>query len=187
VLKSFFGLYITYSKYIFKFWVTQITMSAFGLFVSMAAIASQSIPFIIGSAIFAIAFFCFLLYDMMFFYGLKKSVRYDERIYFLRKNDGLKIALISYAPTVLIALLTVLFYIFQAAVPYAIAKGIIIIIHGTYNSTWYLLADIMAEPLIAILILIPGIMSCTLGYYLGLKDMPIRKLLGIPVKPPKNK
>lgn len=192
-MKNFFSLYVTYSKYIFKFWVTQISMSAFGLLVSMASIATISNPtdskwMVICSAVFAIGFLSFLLYDMMFMRGLNDSPllkKYDNN----EKPNiwlGLKIALLSYAPTILITLIAIIFYIIDIKPVYIVSKSILLfVIHGTYNGFFWLLSDTIPEVMILILSLFPAIISCTLGYYLGLKDLPIRKILGIPIKPPK--
>ncbi|PKM62774.1 MAG: hypothetical protein CVU97_03735 [Firmicutes bacterium HGW-Firmicutes-21] len=190
-MSKFFQLYITYSKFIFKFWVTQITMSAFGLFVSLATIATNpeennTYGLVVASAVFAIGFLSFLLYDMMFMHGLNHSVGVVKRGFVPNKLEGLKIALLAYAPTILIITLAIVFFLLDISAGYAVIKVVlVIIIHGTYNGFWWLLSNHVYDPLIAILTLVPGITACTLGYYLGLRDMPIRKLLGIPIKPPK--
>jgi len=185
-LKKFFGLYITHSKYIFKFWVTQVTMSAFGLFIGFPSIATEKNWLIVISSIFAIAFLVFLLYDMMFMYGLSESVRVYKDGRTPDKLKGLKIAMLSYAPTILIITLYIISILFNLQIVFIITQSIMhFVIHGTYFLFFYILADSIPLTLIAIITLIPGIAACTLGYYLGEKDLPIRKLLGIPVKPPK--
>ena len=184
-MRAFFSQYITYSKYIFKFWVTQIAMSAFGLLVSLATISTEANWMVIISSLFAIGFLCFLLYDMMFMYGLKHSV--NKQDFVPNKLEGLKIAFLSYLPTAFLVFLAVLFYIFGLHSVYSIIKIVlIVIINGTYNGFWWLLSGVVYDPLIAIFTLLPGTVACTLGYYLGLRDLPIRKLLGIPVNPPKH-
>ena len=184
-MKKFFEQYITYSKYIFKFWVNQITMSIFGLIVSLAAAATNNNWLVIGAVLFSVGFFSFLLYDMMFFKGLEDSVR-NRDSFQPNKWEGLKIGLLSYAPTLLIGLLAIILFVCGTANAYNIIKFIIFfVISGSYNGVLWLLTDYLSDPIIIALSFIPALVATTLGYYLGLKDRPIRKILGIPVKPPK--
>lgn len=179
--------YITYSKYIFKFIVTQVTMSVFGLLISVASFVTYNMTVIIIGMLFAIGFFMFLLYDTFFMKGLDDSVKRTSEGQKKDKLEGMKIALLSYAPIIIIVVLYVLFFFIGLGDVNAIITIILSLIHGTYVGLWYILKDIhVYDPLIPILTLIPGIAACTLGYYLGLRELPIRKILGIPIKPPKT-
>jgi len=179
--------YITYSKYIYKFVVTQITMSVFGLIVSLATSMTYNPTVMKIGIMFSVGFFVFLLYDTMYIHGLDDSVKRTKEGQKTNKLEGLKIALLSYAPTILIVLLFEFFFIFGLGDANAIITIILMIIHGTYSGFWFLISNEIYKPLIPVLTLLPGIIACTLGYYLGLKELPIRKILGIPIKPPKNK
>jgi hypothetical protein len=184
-MKKFFEQYITYSKYIFKFWVNQISMSVFGIIVSLAATINGNSLVVIGSILFSVGFLCFLLYDMMFMKGLEDSVR-NRDAFQPNKWEGLKIGLLSYAPTLLIGLIAIILFACNAATVYTIFKLILIFgVSGTYNGFFWLMTPYISEPIIIILTFVPALAATTLGYYLGLKDKPIRKILGIPVKPPK--
>lgn len=183
-MKKFFNLYVTYSKYVFKFWVNQVSMSIFGVIVSLAAVATGNTAVVIGSMVFSIGFFVFLQYDMMFMKGLEDSVRNRESFQ-PNQLEGLKIGLLSYAPTFLFALILIIVY-FCGFEAYAIFKFIFIFFfHGSYNGTFWLLGNMIPDPIVIVLTFIPGLAATTLGYFLGLRDKPFRSFFGIPVKPTK--
>lgn len=184
-MKKFFNLYITYSKYVFKFWVNQVTMSVFGVILSAAALETESDILQIGAMLFSIGFLVFLQYDMMFIKGFEDSVRNRES-FKPNKWEGLKIGLLSYAPTMLFALLIIIMYLCGAAGAYSILKLIYtFLLHGSYNVFLWYFADVLPDPVLILLTFVPVLVATTLGYYLGLKDMPIRKIFGIPVSPTK--
>jgi len=180
-MKKFFNLYVKYSKYIFKFWVNQVTMSVFGVILSLAAIATGNTGLVIGSIVFSIGFFVFLQYDIMFTKGFEDSVR-NHDAFQPNKWEGLIIGLLAYAPTLLFAVIAMVAYFCNAAVFFSIIKFVyIFLLHGSYNGFFWLLAEHLTDPVLFILSFAPILTATTLGYYLGLKDMPIRKILGIPV------
>lgn len=188
MIKRFFGQYITYSKYIFKFWVTQISLSAFGLITVFATVALGGNAAVLGATILSISFFSFLLYDFMYFYGLQVSINPDNRVTFFKNNKGFTVLLLSYLPTfVIISFVITFYFIDSGGSGYVISKAILTLTNGMYNGVWYLLSEYISEPVISVLILLPATLACSLGYYLGSRDLPIRKILGIPIKPPKRK
>lgn len=184
-MKKFFQLYITYSKYIFKFLTTQVSMGVMGIIVGLSAIVMKSTAFTVIASVFTIGFLLFLIYDFMFMHGLNDSVRYESGNAERDKWEGLKVALLSYAPTILVVLLTIIFVLCKIEIGYTITNTILLFLLGSYFGLFDLLSENMNPQVLQVLCLLPAIIACTLGYYLGLKDKPIRKLLGIPIKPPK--
>lgn len=190
-MKKFFQLYITHSRYIFKFWTTQVSMGVFGLIIFLAAMVSGNTVMKVGGAIFSIGFFLFLLYDIFFQYGLKNSVKFaaGEKV---DRWEGLKISLLSYAPTLLVFILSVVFVILKVEIGYAITNGILFFLLGSYNCVWDLISSGFSHYQLVFqgLCFLPAIIACTLGYQLGIREKPLRKIVGIPIpapKMPKNK
>jgi len=185
-LKDFFKLYITHSNYIFKFWTTQVSMSVFGIIVSFATFASGSVTLRIIGAVFSIAFFIFLMYDMMFNYGFLNSVKYAKDKDTVNPWEGLKIAALSYAPTMLFTLIYIILDLIDLDNAAGIIKIILFFLFGSYDGILlFINNNEYLNMIIPILLLIPGLAACTLGFQLGIRDKPIRKMLGINISPPK--
>jgi hypothetical protein len=159
-------------------------MSVFGVFIGIAAAVTNNTLVLIGSMVFSIGFLVFLQYDIMFMKGLQDSVRNRDG-FRPNKLEGLKLGLLSYAPTLLFALISIIVY-FCAFDAFAIFKFVFtFLLHGSYNGTFYLLSDFISDPVLIGLTFVPVLAATTLGYILGLKDKPLRTFFGIPVKPPK--
>lgn len=187
MIKKFFGSYIVYSKYIFKFWVTQVAMGAFGIIISMSAIALQNNVFTICASLLCVSFICFLMYDFMFDYGFKESViRTSEG---QKKNlwKGLKISLLSVLPTALIILFAFICNIINFEIGSKIFVTILYIIQGIYTSTVLVLGDSINLLALYAILLLPSVISCTLAYYIGASGKTLRQILGLKVKPTKEK
>ncbi len=177
--------YLTYSAHIFKFIVNQVTMSALGLIVFVAYLAVRDIPvlnIIIG--LFPAGFFWFLIYDAMFEFGHKDSVSIEAGKIKFDKMFGAKIFFFSYLPSLILILINIIISLFGAN-----ANGVTAIAYYILNAFNFGLVSLMNEIfkstcITMVILCIPPLVFCTLGYYLGARDMPIRKILGIPIKNP---
>ncbi len=185
-IKKLFKPYVEYSAYIFKFWVNQITMSALGLLVSCAISLTEGILALqIIMALFPVGFMCFLVYDYMFQFGHKHSVSIEAGHMSFDKLFGLKIFALAYAPTLLLIILTAIFSIFGVANAPAITSVIYYLLNA-YNLGFFWLLDGIPAYVTMLIMMLPTMIACTLGYYLGAIDKPILRMLGINIKS-KNK
>lgn len=185
-IKKLFKPYVEYSSYIFKFWVNQITMSALGLLVSCAISLTDGIlPVQIIMALFPVGFMCFLIYDYMFQFGHKHSVSIEAVHMRLNKIFGLKIFGLSYAPTLLLIVLTAIFSILGVPDVPAITSVVYYILNAYNLGFFWLLSGIPAY-ITMIIMMLPTMIACTLGYFLGATDRPISSMLGINIKSKKK-
>lgn len=182
MLKKLFQPYVDYSAYIFKFWVNQITMSAMGLLVCAAVFLTEGVLIAqICLALFPVGFMFFLIYDYMFQFGHKHSVSIEAGHMEFDKLFGLKIYALAYSPTLLLILLTVIFSIFGVPNAPAITSTIYYLLNA-FNLGFFWILDSVPVYVNMIIFALPPMIACTLGYYLGCKDKPISKMLGIKVK-----
>lgn len=185
-IKKLFKPYVDYSSYIFKFWVNQITMSALGLLVSFAVYLTEGILIAqIIMALFPVGFMCFLIYDYMFQFGHKHSVSIEAGHMRFDKLFGLKIFGLAYAPTFLLIFLTAVFSIFGIPNAPAVTSTIYYLLNA-YNLGFFWLIGSIPAYVTMLIMMLPIIIACTLGYYLGAIDKPILRMLGINIKS-KNK
>lgn len=186
MLKRLFQPYVDYSAYIFKFWVNQITMSAMGLLVCVAVSLTEGVLIAqICLALFPVGFMFFLIYDYMFQFGHKHSVSIEAGHMEFDKLFGLKIYALAYAPTLLLILLTAIFSIFGVPNAPAITSTIYYLLNA-YNLGFFWVFGSIPVYVNMIIFALPPMIACTLGYYLGCKDKPISRMLGIKVKNPKK-
>ncbi len=182
-MKKLITFFKEYSKLITKFWVYQVTMSVLGLMVSwplaiMLKGDSNYTLYMTIAVIFTAGFFCFLVYDYMNQFGLKYSIRKSKGA----SNDlpvpkdslGLKVAAFAYAPTALLVLIYVIFFLcgFEKGQGILVSMIYIIPIHSMYNSGWLALSgqNEIFRMLFSVAALVPATFFSWLGYYLGVRN-----------------
>ncbi|MDD6800014.1 MAG: hypothetical protein PUE85_06335 [Firmicutes bacterium] len=164
---------------IFRMIVNQIGMTMFGLMLSMATIQNDTLLLI--TSLFSIVFYMALLYTMTWDCGLKEKVRVDAKRLKYSPLKGLWMSLCANSLNVLIGIFAVVsrFFVtdFANQLPeaafnaYYIARSIAIFTQGMYSGLIALYAPY--NPFALVLIVIPALVSCTVGYYFGLRDIRI--------------
>ena len=185
-MKKFFS---ENSKVITKFIGNQVVMSLLGIMVGLAILAGEgdtkgkmSVLALVGG-LFCVFFLCFLHYDNMFFAGEKDGIR--ARSVGKKPNvfKGLLITLVSYSPTILCAIITIILDLCASDDATGISLFCFYALQGSYLS-FYSIINSIGRIGYVLVTLLPTIVFCTLGYALGAIDKPIRQLLGFKIKPP---
>lgn len=166
---------------IFKMMVNQIGMTMFGLMLSMATYKNQQL--LLLTSIFSIGFYMVLLYTMSWDCGLREKIRVDGNRMKYQPLKGLGMSLCANIVNIILAICVIASYYsitdFATGQPqsaytvYYITKMIALFIQGMYNGIISLYSPY--NPLVFLAIIVPAIVSCTLGYYFGVND---RRLLG---------
>ena len=166
---------------IFKMMVNQIGMTMFGLTLSMATYRNDML--LLLTCLFSIGFYMVLLYTMSWDCGLREKVRVDGNRMKYQPLKGLWMSLCANVINFILAICTIVSYYsltdFATGQPegaytvYYITKMIAIFIQGMYNGIISLYAPY--NPFAFLAIIVPALVSSTLGYYLGLNN---RRLLG---------
>ena len=165
--------------------VNQIALTVFGLVLSFAT--HQNKPLFLFTSIFAIGFYLVLLYTMSWEAGIADKVRVDAKRIPYQPN---KFAVLSFAANslnILLAVLAIIGWIFNrfsyyvsvdwAYNLYMCCNAIARFIQGMYAGAISLISP--SNPLLLLPIVIPSIMACTYGYYLGVNGKTIRHFFGI--------
>ena len=173
---------------IFKMMVNQLGMTMFGLMLSLATAQNDTL-FLITS-IFSVLFYMFLLYTMTWEDGFKEKVRIDSKRVKYSPLKGLWMSLCANIINFILAAVILIGYLcvtdMAAKSPewaynmYGVGKYIATVVEAMYAG---LIGIYMPNnPLAYLLIIFPAVAVCTLGYYLGVKEV---KLFGMGGK--KNK
>lgn len=178
------------SSLIFKFMVTHLVMSVLGIMVGLAILTLEdgsngisSIAFI--ASVFTIGLMCFMHYDDSFFFAVKEGIKMRGEGGTPDTLKGLKIALIGYAPTILIGLVAIAVVLFtpegKDATP--IPLLLFYFCQGSFLCL-YKLIDYIGIIGYILVTLVPAIIASTIGYAIGSKDKTLRGMFGMNVKPP---
>lgn len=187
MLKAFFQ---ENSRYIAKYFINQIVMSFLGLCIGLPTMVLDILPISIIGCFFSVAMLCFLQYDFTFHLGEKHCYLPNDQVK-PKKSLGLKIAIIGSIPTVIVIIIGIIFRLTiekYATIPMLIYDGL----NGTYVQLYAIVnAGVNKIPnlvlsgvimwIVCLLFTLPGIISASLGYYLGSKDKPLRTVFGIKV------
>ena len=176
-MKDFFH---RYSYSMVKMFINQFAISIFGTMLSMATNATNNDVFTLGVSIFAIVFYLFLLYTMIWEIGAKDKISVDVGKKPYRPFTGLYMGLIANAPNLLFALMFAIGYPFMgthawAGTMNAVVKLYSVICEGMYLGVTAVL-PLGAEVKIGSMwwsyfaITVPAIATATLAYYIGHKD-----------------
>ncbi|HHX54563.1 MAG TPA: hypothetical protein GX704_06610 [Clostridiales bacterium] len=91
---------------IFKMFLIQIGMTVFGLMLAMATVSSKSL--LLAGGIFAILFYMYLLYSMVWEAGAKDKIRIEHRNAEPQPWKGFAMSLVANIPNILLAVLIVI-------------------------------------------------------------------------------
>ena len=169
------------SKLIIDFWVNQVVWSVVGLMVSwpMSIMLNKDPNYSLYmglAAAFTAGIFWFRIYDILNQHGLKYAIRKSsgEGSQIPSDSFGLKIGLLSYAPTILLILIFVVFSLIKLENGQAIMAAVIYMvpIHSMYNAGWLALSgfDEIVLVIYTLLTILPIPFFAWLGYYLGVRD-----------------
>lgn len=182
------------SSAISKLMITQFGITVFGILLHSAASVAQNKTLVTVFSIFSILFYLFLLYTAMWDIGVKDKLRIAGKRLKPRPLYGLYVSLCANVPNILLTVLSTLGYLCVdrtvtdaagnfitptwAINLYAISHMI-----GTYINAMYIgLTDtlnISTYPYTLALIILPSLLVCFAGYYLGTKER-------FPIVPEKN-
>ena len=182
-MKKITAFFNEYSKLITKLWIYQVTMSVLGLMVSwplaiMLKEDSKYSLYMTLAVICTAGFFCFLVYDSLNQFGLRYSIRKSKgmvsELPVPADSTGLKIAAFAYAPTALLILIYVIFFLCGFAQGQGVMVSVIYIvpIHSMYNAGWLALSGQheVVRMIFTVATLIPATFFSWLGYYLGVRN-----------------
>lgn len=175
---------------IVKFMLTHLVMSLLGLMVGLAIltfendVAGISSIALIASA-FTIGLMCFMHYDDSFFCAVKEGIQLRGEGRKANPLKGLYIALIGYAPVILIGLIAIGIVVFTPEGKDAnpIPLLLFYFCQGSFLCL-YKLIDYIGIIGYIIVTLLPALISSGLGYAIGSQDKTLRGMLGMNVKPP---
>ena len=175
-MKAFFG---KYSYSIVKMFVNQIAISIFGLMLSMATTNAQSSVLSIVVSAFAILFYLFLLYTLVWEIGAKDKIAVDVGKKQYKMMTGLWMSLIANIPNILLAIIFAVCQPFASSAGVAKFSGVISfianILQGMYfgmiSSITFPSGRLMSQMWWAyFIIIIPALLTSFLAYFLGHKD-----------------
>lgn len=190
-MKKFLSLYTQNMKEMRKFWINQFTISVFGVMITwpcMAIVGSndENNSVLVLATLFAGGFFCFLEYDVFFQRGARDATKNIHGGCPPDKLAGLKLGLLAYLPTILFVVLALLFFAIDFGGGYMVCSSVLnFVIHAMYSGlVAYVHSDTMPflQPLVLALSLLPGLLSCLLGYAVGASNKTLRGILGFKVK-----
>lgn len=165
--------------------VNQIALTVFGLVLSVATY--QNKPLHVFTGIFAIGFYLVLLYTMSWEAGIADKVRVDAKRIPYQPYKFAIISLAANSLNILLALVATICWAFNsfsyylssewAYNIYRICNAIGRFIHGMYASSIALISP--DNPLLLFPIILPSIIACAYGYFLGVNGKTIRHFFGI--------
>ncbi len=185
-MKKFFS---QNSEAITKFVTNQIVMSILGIMVGLAVLSAEGgdtngISLLSGIAgAFCVGFLCFLQYDNMFFAGERDAIKAKGEGSNPKHFKGFLIALLSYAPTILVGVITVAIKLIGSEDSAAVSLIVYYAFQGSFIP-FYAIQNFVGIIGYVLVCLLPSFLSAGLGFYMGSKDLPIRKALGFKIKPP---
>ncbi len=177
--------------YIFRMAATQIAMTVFGLILS-AATNAQDTLFILASVL-AVCMYLWLLYTMCWEVGIKDKVRLDGGRIAYRPFRMLWVSLAANALNILLAVLSVIGLLFvrdiETATPmwaaslYKIPHDFFVLIHSMYAGITESLLPNKLYPLFNSLLnlasIVPALVFTTFGYVMGLHNRSIGSFFGV--------
>lgn len=175
-MKEFFN---KYSYSMVKMFVNQIAISIFGLMLSMATTNAKSTVLSIVVSAFAILFYLFLLYTLVWEIGAKDKISVDTGKKQYKPMTGLWMSLIANIPNLLFALIFAVSQPFINNAGVAKFSGVISFISnilqgmyfGTISSIVFPSGKLLSQMWWTyFIIVIPALLTSFLAYFLGHKD-----------------
>ncbi len=205
--ENFAGGYLSYGKDFLlsimrEFWtengktVTKLILNQFGaavmgLMITAAAASNDTLK--LFASLFAICFYLILQYMVIWEKGGHERIRVDGGRAKWQPLNGLKMGLLANIPNILFAVLICIGYIFGkkggmfemewAGNMYGIFNAIGRLWHGMYIGLIQTFSP--NNPIAFLLVILPSLFICTLGYYLGLCNRRIFAIFEL--NPPKEK
>ena len=170
--------------------LNQFGAAVMGLLITAAAASNDKL--MLGASVFSTIFYLVLLYCVIWERGGKERIRIDGGRAAWKPLYGLYMGLLANIPNFLLAVLVLIGKIFGtvdgpfgyewAGNLYAIAN----VITRLWNAMYLGLIQTYSpyNPIIHFLDILPALAVCTLGYYLGLKNMRLFSIFDL--KPPKT-
>lgn len=170
--------------------LNQFGAAVMGLLITAAAASNDKL--MLGASVFSTIFYLVLLYCVIWERGGKERIRIDGGRAAWKPLYGLYMGLFANIPNFLLAVLVLIGKIFGtvdgpfgyewAGNLYAIAN----VITRLWNAMYLGLIQTYSpyNPIIHFLDILPALAVCTLGYYLGLKNMRLFSVFDL--KPPKT-
>ena len=166
------------SKTITKLWLYQFAAAFMGIILSFVSSNLSNVFTLVLSAV-AILFYLFLSYSVMWEAGATEKIRIDGGRADYKPLKGLVISLFANIPNFLLALLIIIGFIFgNKNGPFAMqwggnllvgAKFAALIWESMYNGIVMLYSP--NNPIIFVLMILPSLAVCSIGYFLGLRNI----------------
>ncbi len=177
-------------KIVKKLILNQFGAAVMGLMITAAAASNPSLK--LFASLFAIAFYLVLLYMVVWEHGGQDRIRVDGGRAAYKPFTGLKISLIANIPNILFAVLILIGWFFGrkdgpfamewAGNLYFICNMLGRIWHGMYIGLIQTFSP--NNPIAHLLVVLPALFICTLGYWLGLTNRRIFAMFEL--RPPKR-
>lgn len=175
-MKTFFHDYLYTS---IKMLVDQLAVSIFGLVLALAALAASNNTLSGVVSVFAILFYLFLIYTMLWEVGAKDRISVDVGKKPYRPHTGVLIALVANIPNFLVALLYAIGAPFMATYKWAGSMNAVLMTTSALSEGMYrgLLSVIMISGSEMykfwwsyFLIIIPSLVTAWIAYFAGFKN-----------------
>ncbi len=176
-------------KIVKKLILNQFGAAVMGLMITAAAASNPSLK--LFASLFAIAFYLVLLYMVVWEHGGQDRIRVDGGRAAYKPFTGLKISLVANIPNILFAVLIIIGWFFGrkdgpamewAGNLYFICNMLGRIWHGMYIGLIQTFSP--NNPIAHLLVVLPALFICTLGYWLGLTNRRIFSMFEL--RPPKK-
>ena len=175
-MKTFFHDYLYTS---IKMLVDQLAISIFGLVLVLAALAASNTALSIIVSIFAIWFYLFLVYTMLWEVGAKDRISVDVGKKPYRPHTGLWISLVANIPNLLVALLYAIGAPFMATHAWAGSMNAALMTTSALSEGMYRgLLSVITTSGVALykfwwsyfLIILPSLITAWIAYFAGFKN-----------------
>ena len=179
------------SRLITKMIVNQLGMTIFGLVLSAAT--SQHETLFVFTSVFSIGFYMVLLYTMCWETGAKDKIRLDAGRIAYTPLKTLWCSLVANSLNLLLAILSLIGYAFCTVVVgsdglsltgpiwaqnmFGVCNNLARLIQGMYVGV---IQHFMPNnPIVFLLIVLPALFTCWLGYFIAIKGHSISQIFGI--------
>lgn len=172
-----------YSYSCMKMFLNQFAIAIFGMVLALAAGMAENDTLQIFCSVGAVLFYMFLLYAMTFEIGSKDKISVDYGHIPYRPLTGLYMSLVANSLNILLAILVTVGFLFADGSTISNIGGsasvAALFLEGMY--TGLLTIQVGGQPLNAMAwpyfaIIVPSLLTCTLAYFFGLKDIRFTRI-----------
>ena len=186
-MKAFAAFWKGYSYCIVKMFINQFAIAIFGLTLAIATGKTGNFNLELICSIFAVLFYLFLIYTMIWEVGATDKVRVDAGRAVASPLRGLYMSLLANIPNMILALLICVSFPFAGTQEWAgntcaFAKFIALLLEGMYTGLLSLEvggAQLNTYPWAYVVIILPALAVSALSYYAGLRNFRILGLFGL--------